>query len=499
MGIYKTLSLKHKNNLRTAFLYKKNNKNYEISYKRFFRLVANFAENLVRLGIKKNDSIGIMLPNSIEWVIIDLAGLKIGAKIIPIPININKKNLHFFVKDSKMKLLVSEKKFKVDVKQILVKNFKKYLEELGTEVKENIDIEDIATICYTSGSTGLPKGVMLSHKNILYNVLNQPVKFSEKDIFLSYLPLSHMFERTCGYYTPLFKGATIALCPDYKKLTDYAQEFKPTIMLAIPRVLEKINEKLEEEKVRRMIKIPLIRKIVGKKIKKKLGGKIKIIVSGGAPLDRELSRKLWKLGIEVYEGYGMTECSPIIATNFQKYNKIGSVGKPLKGIKIKISGGKIYVKSPGLMKGYTNKEKSKEKMKNGWLDTGDLGHIDKEGFLYINGRADDCIVMSTGKKAFPEPIERKLNRIENVEQVFVYGDKKPYLIALFVGSLNKKDLNKKIDNINNRLFPHERIKKFEIIDNPFTIENGLLTHTFKLRREKIYEQYKKVIEKIYEK
>jgi len=545
MGIYEKLE-SLKTGEKVALIYKKQNKRYEATYKKLIGIAKSFSLELEKLGLKKGESLVIFLPNSFEWVVADLAGLRIGAKIVPVPKNISNENLNYILKDSKAKIIVTDKKIKlskikvVDVREnklltlvsrhLLCKcqifpehpenptnkphtlvcgkqkgfldiNDFDFKENLGKESKEKhkIDDEDIATICYTSGSTGKPKGVMLTHKNILSNIYNQPFDVNEKDVLISYLPLSHMFERTCGYYAALFNKATIVLCEDYNKLLDYCEEFKPTILLTIPRIIEKINNKLEENKSARILsKIPLVRKIVGRKLKKRIGGKLRFMVCGGAPLG-ELGKKFWSLGIKIYEGYGMTETSPVISTNYPGNVKFGSVGKPLKNVKVKIENGRIYVKSPGLMKGYTSSLLTKSNIKDSWLDTGDLGYIDREGFLYIKGRADDCIVMSNGKKAFPEPLEKKLARIKGVEQAFVYGSGKSYLIALVYGKINKEELEKEIEKINKKLFHHEQIRKFSLIKEPFSIENRMLTHTLKLRRQNIYNKYKDLIEGMYRK
>ena len=509
MGIYEELEKTSKKRNKIAFLFKKEGKIYSLSYKKLLELVKIFSFSLRELGLKKGDSVGICLPNCIEWVISDLACLKIGMITVPIPKSIPKNSLSYIIKDSKIKAVICNKKEfskklrKSKIKIIDVENFKNYFKKFENKAeKENddnfrVNEEEIATICYTSGSTGNPKGVMLAHKNILFNVKNQPFVITEKDLVISYLPLSHMFERSFGYYAPLFSGATIVLCENHKEILDYCHDFKPTFLLSVPRVIDVINKKIEEDKrAKKLLRIPLLRKIVGFNLKKRLGGRLRFIVCGGAPLG-DLGKKFSKIGIKIYEGYGTTETAPLISANYPGNNKFGSVGRPIKGVKIKIDNGKIYVKSPGLMKGYTSPTLTEKRFKNGWFDTGDLGFIDKDGFLFIKGRADDMIVLNTGKKTFPEQIEKLLNKIKGVEQSFVYGNNKPYLVALIFGKVIEEELKKDIEELNKKFQAHEKIKKFSIIEEPFTIENGLLTHTLKLKRKEIYNKYKKIIEKMY--
>ncbi len=500
MGLFNEIKSSALKRDKPALIYKKKGQTKIVSYRKMIELAENLSYYLEKQGIKKGDSLGIHLPNSFEWVISDLAGLRLGAKVVPIYKNISAQDLNFIIKNSKIKILITDVQEKIEnVKVLEVNNFEKYLNhKVNQKNHKKINNDDIATICYTSGSSGKPKGALLTHKNILHIMKNQPFKINEKDTFISYLPLSHMFERTCGYYSSLYNGATIVLCKDFSKLMEYCEEFKPTIMLTIPRMIEKMEKKVEENFLsRNLSKTPLLRYLIKKKLRRRLGGRLRFMVSGGAPLDKKLAKKFWKLGIRIYEGYGMTECAPVISSNYENNNKFGSVGIPMKDVKIKIHNGKIFVKAPSVMKGYTNRKLTSERFKKGWLNTGDLGFFDKKGFLHILGREDNCIIMSNGKKTFPEPIEREITKIKGVEQAVVFGSNKPYLTALIYATKNKKELNKYIEKLNQKFSNHQKIRKFDFIHEPLTPENGMLTPTLKVKREEVFKKFKNNLEKLY--
>ncbi len=486
----------------TAILYKRNNKICSLTYSELFDYVSRFAKVLDFSGLKKGDRVGIMIENSPEFIISDLACIKKGLISIPIPTKISNENLSYIINDSEINLMISFRKinfkklFLIDFNESIEKNLFNISKKQAKSSK--IESQEIATICYTSGSTGVPKGVVLTHKNIISNILSQPFDLSYKDTIISYLPISHMFERTGGYYSCLYNRVKIAISsPD--TLLDDLSVYKPTIMLAVPRVLEKVYNAVNEKKFARTVsKLPIARKFVAKKLKARFGGRLRFIICGGSHLDKEVCNFFWKLGIRVFEGYGMTETSPVISVNYEQDYKIGSVGRPLRDVEINVNNGRLFVKTPGMMMGYLrNKKILNDRLVNGWLDTGDIAKIDEEGFLYILGRADDLIVMSNGKKTYPEHIEKKLEKSKHVNQAFVFGDNKPFITAIIHSNSSEEEVKSIVESINKELNSWETIKKFKLISEPFSVENNTLTHTLKLKRKSIYKRHFQIIEGLY--
>ncbi len=391
-----------------------------------------------------------------------------------------------------------------------------------------------ACIIYTSGTSGKPKGVVLSHGGILANcegaidLLNPLIK--KKDpIFLTWLPLSHSYEHAVQFIQ-ILTGAKVFYAESLEKLLSNMSEAKPTIMTAVPRFYQNLYNKinnnfnkqtglkktlidktihlgkktLNKEKLKFHEKIInfLCQILVRKKIQKQFGGNLQAFVSGGGALDKNIGEFLNAIGLPTLQGYGLTETSPVVSCNLPGFIKVETVGPPFKTNQVKIANdGEILVKGENVMLGYWNKQKeTNEIIEDGWLHTGDIGEIDSKGYLKITDRKKDIIVNLGGDNISPSKVENYFCNHEKIKQCLVYGDKKNYLVALIVVELNDKEnstIRSIVENLNKNLSIIEKIKKFKLIDEEFTIDNGLMTPTLKLKRKKIIEKYKQDLENLY--
>ena len=392
-----------------------------------------------------------------------------------------------------------------------------------------------ACIIYTSGTGGNPKGVILSHGGILNNLVGaceimKPL-FNSRPVFLTWLPLSHSYEH-CVQFAQIAVGAKVFYAEKIEKLLENISEAKPTIMTAVPRFYQnlynKININLKKqtgfkakliEATLRLGKKKLLNQkmtffekflnfmveiLVRKKIKKQFGGNLKAFVSGGGALDQEIGEFLNSVGLPTLQGYGLTETSPVVSCNPIHKIKVETVGPPFKGNQVKIADdGEILVKGENVMLGYWNKkEETNEVIIDGWLHTGDIGEIDPEdGYLKITDRKKDIIVSAGGDNISPAKIENMITNESEIDQCMVYGDKKNYLVALIVPNKDflkeKEKINNVIEKINKKLTLSEKIKRVQLIDENFSIENGLMTPTMKVKRKKVTEKYKNQLEKLY--
>jgi len=427
-------------------------------------------------------------------------------------------------------------------------------EKNASEIKP----EDTASIIYTSGTTGTPKGVILSHSNFISNskATSDIIKFTSKDYVLSFLPLSHVLERMVTF-TYLYKGCSIAYAESVETVAENLLEIRPHIMVSVPRVFEKIYAKvmdtvlegsalkkkiffwsvkigkdyaqkeLGKEKISGWLKFRrnIADKLVFKKIISKTGGRVRFFVSGGAPLSKDIAEFFYGMGLVILEGYGLTETSPVIAVNTFEYLRFGSVGKPIPRVEVKIADdGEILTRGPNVMKGYYKKEEeTSETIKQGWLYTGDIGHLDQDNFLYITDRKKDIIVTAGGKNIAPQMIENQLKTNPFISNIVVIGDRKKFVSALIVPEYEKlveyakasnveytsmKDLLKndkivnfmmaEIDRYSANFASYERIKKIVLLDRDFEIEKGELTPSLKVKRNIVEDKYKDIIEKLYQ-
>ncbi len=425
----------------------------------------------------------------------------------------------------------------------------------------NIKTEDLATIIYTSGTTADPKGVMLTQSNLLSITDAAYDSFKDEltdEVMLSFLPLSHGYARIADFYVPIYHAKGVqAIAESIDKVADNLKEIKPTMFVSVPRVYEKVYGKIisqveADKPMKRKIfywavsvgraaapylmenkplplflslKYKLAGKLVFKKIKQAVGGRLKFAISGGAPLSKELGEFFFALGIKIVEGYGLTETSAIFMANPPKKVKFGTVGKPFKGYELKIaSDGEILLRGANVMKGYHKKpEATKEALdKDGWLYTGDIGFVDNEGYLHITDRKKDLIVTAGGKNIAPQPIENKLKMNMYIDEAVMIGDKRPYCVALIVPSFevlkdvakkegisytNEKDLIEQprikelisaaLDEVNSGFARYENIKKFALIPQLFSQETGELTPTIKVKRSAVEKKYKSIIDGLY--
>jgi long-chain acyl-CoA synthetase len=392
-----------------------------------------------------------------------------------------------------------------------------------------------ACIIYTSGTGGNPKGVILSHGGILNNLVGaceimKPL-FNSRPVFLTWLPLSHSYEH-CVQFAQIAVGAKVVYAEKIEKLLENISEAKPTIMTAVPRFYQnlynKININLKKQTgfKSKLINVTLrlgkkkllnqtmtfseklvnliVEALVRKKIKKQFGGNLKAFISGGGALDKEVGEFLNSVGLPTLQGYGLTETSPVVSCNPIHKIKVETVGPPFKGNQVKIAeDGEILVKGENVMLGYWNKKEETDKVIiDGWLHTGDIGEIDPEdGYLKITDRKKDIIVSAGGDNISPAKIENMVTNEPEIDQCMVYGDKKNYLVALIVPSKDflkeKEKINNVIEKINKKLTLLEKIKRIQLIDENFSIENGLMTPTMKVKRKKVTEKYKKQLEKLY--
>ncbi len=399
----------------------------------------------------------------------------------------------------------------------------------------NLKRSSPACIIYTSGTGGNPKGVILSHGGILNNLVGaceimKPL-IDSRPIFLTWLPLSHSYEH-CVQFAQIAVGAKVFYAEKIEKLLENISEAKPTIMTAVPRFYQnlynKINISMKKQtgfKAKlidatiRLGKKRLLKKkmnlfekllnllvdvLVRKKVKKQFGGNLRAFISGGGALDKEIGEFLNSIGLPTLQGYGLTETSPVVSCNPIHKIKVETVGPPFKGNKVKIAeDGEILVKGENVMLGYWNKKEETAKVIiDGWLHTGDIGEIDPDdGYLKITDRKKDIIVSAGGDNVSPAKIENIINNATEIDQCMVYGDKKNYLVALIVPNKEflkeKEKINITIQNINKKLTQVEKIKKIQLIDENFSIENGLLTPTMKVKRKKVIEKYKKDLENLY--
>lgn len=550
-----------------------------------------FAFGLHSLGVKRNDCVALVSENRPEWVYSDFAILGLGGIDVPMFPSLTADSIEFILNNSESKGVIVSNKFQLNKIEKVLKNCKylkfiivfneddnnpeiknlytfKQVQEMGrklmkekpgmfNETMNSTKENDICTIIYTSGTTGEPKGVVLTHKNILSNVNSALETFpiTKDDIFLSFLPLCHTFERTAGYYTAFSAGCTVYYAESIETVASNLIEAKPTIVTSVPRLFERIYSKIiknvesqsvkkqkifywairigmEYAKLKKEGKVPptlalkrrLAEKLVYQKLKEKTGGRLRFFVSGGAALARELGEFFEAVGIIIIEGYGLTESSPVIAANRTDDYKFGTVGKPIPGVEVKIaSDGEILARGPNIMQGYyKNKRETENTIKDGWLYTGDIGVFDADGFLMITDRKKHLFKTSTGKYIAPTPIENTFLSSKYVDQFILIGDRRMFLSALIVPDFeavreyadshkipykNEQDLakndeiykllEKDLGKIQRKLANYERVRKFVLLDKPFSIESGEMTPSMKIKRKIIEEKYDYLIEQMY--
>ena len=533
---------------------------------------------LSREKLKKGDRVAIRFKNSVEWVIFDQAALRLGLVVVPLYTADRPDNVSYVLNNSgaKLVLLGTQAEWqdidacdedlsavkrvvcmygKITKKSSVCMAINEWLPGQGQHMQRGLaEADDLASIVYTSGTTGRPKGVMLSHKNLLTNAYNgmRSMAIKTSDVLLSFLPLSHTLERTVGYYCSLMCGGKVVYNRSIPELADDLLHAKPSVLISVPRIFERVHNKIyiglhEQSKVKRflfhqtveigwrrflyqqqqaswhplLLFWPVLNKLVAQKVCARLGGNLRFAIVGGAPLSPAVSKTFIALGITLLQGYGLTESSPVISVNTIKRNRPDSIGLPLRGVEVFIGeDDELIVRGDNVMMGYWNNKKATNgtMMPDGWLKTGDKASIDEQGFLRIIGRIKDILVLANGEKVSPADIEAAIGKEELFEQVLVVGEGKPYLSLLAVlnksawGGYSKKygytDKDLQSDEVKEKLlqkakaqmvdFPgYARIHKITPMFKEWTLEDGLITATLKKKRAKIKQKFAKEINNMY--
>jgi long-chain acyl-CoA synthetase len=551
------------------------------------------AGGLLKLDLKKGEMVGIMCQTRAEWTWADLAILSCSGVTVPVYPTLNGAEANYILNNSDCVGVIAENaaqlekilsaqnlpkklrfaicidslpekktdRLKVMSWEDLLKDGEVYLPLHPTLLQERMDSikpSELATLVYTSGTTGIPKGVMLLHSNI-YSIcksMEETAEFKDDDLELSFLPLAHVYERVSGQFFAIFSGIVVAYAESLEKVPQNMVEVKPTIINGVPRFYEKAYTRIQSE-IRKMAKPQqyLIRwalalgkrahkydkkgdekpfykaelrvadRIVFSKIRNRFGGRLRVMISGAAPLSEEVHSFFDTIGLTILEGYGLSETAAPATCNRLEESRNGTVGKPIPGVEIKIAeDGEIMIKGPGVFAGYYNNEKATEEaFRDGFFLTGDIGEFDDQGFLRITDRKKDLIITAGGKHVAPQRIENLFRGDPLISQILVYGDRRKFISALITLNENEahalakakgiqsKDYSELCKNQvilaavdaavqarNNELSNFEKIKKYQILDKDFTIENNELTPTMKIRRKVVTERYKAVLDGFYD-
>ncbi len=558
----------------------------DISWRELGNQVRAFAHSLQALGLVPEQQAAIMSPNCPEWAYADLAIMACGGRTVPVYHTEGLKTIAHILADAECRFLFAHSPLQaaklLELREQLPQLEKIILLEGSAEgegllnlhdfltLGEKIDPalfekqlakgqrQDLATLVYTSGTTGEPKGAMLSHDNILSNLeaCSELIEIGPEDECLSFLPLSHIFERMGGYYMMLHQGVVISYAESIDTVPANLTEVKPTIVLSVPRLYEKMHARvlervtsgpwLKKQLFFLAIKVgrgkvvreqagqqptllqeklcPLFDKLVFSKIKERLGGRLRFFVSGGAPLVKDIAEFFLAAGVPIYEGYGLTETSPVIAVNYPGCHRLGSVGPALKNLEVRFDAdGELLVKGPSVFQGYWKKpERTAEVLQDGWFRTGDIAEIDATGFVTITDRKKDLIVTAGGKNVAPQALENVLKTDKFISSVMIHGDRRPYLVALVVPDfealrkyagfkkidfLDQCDLvnhprvldliRRRIDQRQQSLPSYQQIKRFTLLSRDFSGEKGEVTPTLKIKRNIVGQRYAQLLEDLY--
>ena len=558
-----------------------------VSSQEFLRRVAGLSSAFVELGVKPGDRVGLFSANRPEWHTADFAVNGAGAITVPIYFHESPDRMTYILKHCGAKVVFVTGQAQLEKLLSVRSNLPELENIVVADAGEGIPAEclryetliasagatdissyrlrasqvlpgQLASIIYTSGTTGEPKGVMLTHTNFCSNVTDVGHDFRlnpSEDVALSFLPLSHVYGRTIDYIY-IFQGCPIAYVPSVDEVAQALLEVQPTVVAAVPRVFEKIYVRMVEQGSKNTglkrkifdwamevagqsvrwkasgghaspaVKLQwlLADQLVYKKVRAGLGGRLRLISSGGAPLSKELAGFFWAVGVPIYQGYGLTETSPIVSSNYP-LNRVGSSGKPIANVQVRVAeDGEVQVKGPCIMQGYyKNPEATREVVsQDGWFSTGDLGHVDTDGYLYITDRKKDLIKTAGGKFVAPQPIENVLKTSPYILNAMVVGDKRKFIAALIVPnpttvSARLADeglkcsshselaahprthvlIEEEIKRLTAHLAQYETIKRFALLPEDFTFDAGTLTFTLKLKRRVVEEKYRNVIESLY--
>lgn len=549
-----------------------------ISSREFYRNVTGVARAILSWGLSKGDRVAILSENRPEWMMADFACQLLGLVSVPIYSTLTAEQSAFILQDSGARVVfvsseqqlrkVEAVRTQTPVEKIVVMDpvetvhaFHMDRLMLGGPVARDPELDalarsivadDLATIIYTSGTTGVSKGVMLTHQNLASNIefSLQGFQFEGEQISVSFLPLSHVTARHVDF-AMLYNGVTLAYCPFIDQLPQTLLEIRPTFFVAVPRVYEKIHAQADlkaKDFPKNLIfrwalsvgraqesevlagRIPtspswqFANKLVYTKVREGMGGRVQVFISGGAPLGRELAEWYALVGVRIHEGYGLTETSPVIAVNTPREHRLGTVGKPLGNVGVKIADdGEILVRGPSVFKGYWKRpEETANAFVDGWFKTGDIGNLDADGYLSVTDRKKDLIKTSGGKFIAPQPIENSLKHNVLIGEAVVLGDKRKFPAVLIspyfplledwarnnqIAFASRADLvaNPKVqalyegivEDLNRNLARFEKLKKVILIADEFSADNGTMTHTMKVRRRAIEERYRKQIDDMY--
>lgn len=589
--MFQKLTEKYAAEAKPVLQYKESGVYKGVSYTELRRRVELFAFGLASLGLKRGDRVSIISENRPEWVIADQAIVLLGGVNVPVYPTMTAKQNEYIFNDAGVRFAIVSNQFQLTkvvkakegvatLEKIIIMNEKGPIEETDTLAfsdvlrmgekfehedpdhlkasRSMVKPEDVLTLIYTSGTTGNPKGVMLTHANLCSNIISSAdvIPLGPQDTLLSFLPLSHSFERMAGYYTAMACGSTIAYAESVETVRENMLEVRPTVVTTVPRLFERIHSRVLKQvdngpALKKKIfhwalgvgrayaaasktgrRNPILQaqrlvadRLVFSKLKERTGGRIRFFVSGGAALAREFGEFFEAVGLTIIEGYGLTETSPVITANRLDDYRFGTVGKPIPGVEVKIAhDGEILARGPNIMKGYWKNPDATRDMidAEGWLHTGDIGAVDAEGFLHITDRKKHLFVSSGGKNIAPQPIENLFLASKYIEQFMLIGDRRMFLTALIVpdfealkeyadarsiGYTDNADLathpeineliEKDISMIQKDLANYERVRKFTLLEKQFSIEDGELTPTQKVRRKIIEERYAHLIEGMY--
>ncbi|MDE2079138.1 MAG: long-chain fatty acid--CoA ligase [Patescibacteria group bacterium] len=532
-------------------LWRKHDGRYEpIRHDEFADRVAALARYFQTLGVRSGARIGILSANCPEWAIADFAAMSAGAVVVPIHTTFAPETAARIIERSGISVLCAAPGAFEPLVSVLPQNGTlAHVIYIGTGstatppgvaahrledvFAENISgaaagftpaaasPDDVASIVYTSGTTGLPKGVLLTHRNFLSNIaaVHARIPVVPGDIFLSFLPLSHVLERMAGHFMPLLLGGSVAYAESSKTVADDMRLMRPTVLIGVPRFFEKAYATLWErvnagprwkkrlflaalKSKRGTFAHAMFDRLVFRAIRRRFGGRIRVLISGGAHLELGVAKFFRKLDLTIFDGYGLTETSPVIAVNGANELKLGTVGRAAAGVDIRIAPDKeILARGPNVMQGYVAPDGANDSDidEDGWFHTGDMGFIDADGFLTVVGRKKELIVTSGGKNVWPEPIESRLNRETAIRQSMILGNGRKFVAALIVpeGNARYAEVEAAVVAVNAELAEHERVKKFSIISNEFTQAAGELTPTLKLSRHAIEVHHRKEIDVLY--
>lgn len=570
-----------------AYRYYQQNAWRELTWQQILLEVGRWKISLARLQLQPGDRVAMMLRNSPVWIAYDQAAMSLGLVTVPLYTVDRPDNIAYIVNNADVKVLLFESDEQwqglctvldqlrgivrfvsvdslTDNREPRLKSLADFLpksvmpDSIGGETPIENCARQLASIIYTSGTTGKPKGVMLSHLNMLSNAHACLDTFvvNQDDLLLSFLPLSHTFERTLGYYLTVMTGATVAFARSIQLLSEDLQTIRPTLLISVPRIYERvygaIRTRLEEGSPvnRKLFQFavetgwarferdqgrgqwhatfllwPLLHKLVAKKVLDKLGGRLRVAISGGAVLSPEVSRVFVGLGLPIVQGYGLTETSPVITGNHLQDNYPDSVGQPIRDVEIRLGEqNELQVRGPNVMLGYWNNEQATRSAidTDGWLHTGDIAHISDSGHVYITGRIKEIIVMSNGEKISPNDMELAILHDPLFDQVLIFGEAHPYLVALAVlnpdvwlhfanevgirpempEALTDSRIEAKIMRRiarNLRGFPgYAKVNRVLLLREPWSIDNGLLTPTLKLKRDEVFNRFSRQIKQLYE-